>query len=87
MQKELQDSIAGSIGERRFDPAELLEELRDCIADKAFPEAVTKLAAYYRWRLRGGFEPVTKNFKGDALAERYAAGLSDALETIFKNGP
>lgn len=67
----------------KLDPLTLLEELRDCIKDQAYREAVLKLAAYYRWRLMGGFEPIKSgkygNTKGDKIAQECAASLADAL--------
>lgn len=70
----------------RMDPLALLEELHDCIKDKAYPEAVLKLAAYYRWRVRGGFEPIRPgqygNTRGDQIIEKCAAQLADALRSI-----
>jgi len=64
-----------------MDPESTLCELEDCIDDNDFPGAVQRLAAYYQWRLSGGFEPIEGSRRGDMVAERLAAKLADKLET------
>lgn len=72
-----------------MNPKELLEELQDCIRDKAYREAVLKIGNYYRWRLRGGFEPdMNGNTRGDKFVDRCVFSLADALDENPKStGP
>lgn len=63
-----------------MDPQSTLEELEDCIDDKDYPGAVERLAAYYQWRLSGGFEPVKGHKRGDEWAAQLAVLLQEAFE-------
>lgn len=55
-----------------MDPESTLSELEDCIDDNDFSGAVERLAAYYQWRLKGGFEPTWGDMTAESLAVRLA---------------
>lgn len=63
-----------------MDPESTLNELDECIDTLDFTGAVERLAAYYQWRLKGGFEPLSG---GDITAERLAARLATKLESAI----
>lgn len=59
-----------------MDPQATLTRLGDAIAAQHWSDAVSALKDYWRWRVRGGFEPTGGDDRADMLANR----LADALE-------
>lgn len=58
-----------------MDPEATLRALREALNQCHYGEAVEALNDYYRWRVRGGFEPPD----GDKRADDWANELADVL--------
>lgn len=68
-----------------MDPVATLRALRDAINAGEWTNAVEALNNYYRWRLRGGFEPSVpwlSGIRGDVYADTLANNLQDRLEEL-----
>lgn len=67
-----------------MDPLACLRRIAAAIQSKDYCEAVAALNDYYRWRLRGGYEPSVdvdgSKQAGDAYADSMANTFADALE-------
>jgi hypothetical protein len=61
-----------------MDPRAALNQAALSLAAREFSTAASALFDYYRWRLRGGFEPPG----GDACAERLSHRLLDSMEMV-----
>lgn len=65
-----------------MDPQACLDRLAAAVMTSDFPEAVAALNDYYRWRLKGGFEPGfcgTRGLPGDEYADTLANALADKI--------
>lgn len=70
-----------------MDPQATLDSIYESIEDKDYASAVAGLGSYYRWRLKGGFEPrVQGEVPGDVRAENLTHLVADALEEIDTDG-
>jgi hypothetical protein len=73
-----------------MDPAACLNSCRELIRDKEYAECITRLAGYWMWRVRGGFEPkgiepvnpAHSTINGDALAEHLMMLVADKVAEI-----
>jgi hypothetical protein len=61
-----------------MDPSACLNRLAHAIATDNHSESVAALNDYYRWRIKGGFQPPF----GDSRADTLAIRLSDALARL-----
>ena len=59
-----------------MNPERTLNECSQAIAEHDYSTALARLIDYYRWRIRGGFEPVL----GDARAARRADEILVIIE-------
>ena len=59
-----------------MDPEATIQQLTDALRSEDYAKAVTLVAAYYQWRLRGGFEPEN----GDSRIETIVNQLAETLE-------
>jgi len=55
-----------------MDPEATLQLLASAIEARDIAGAVEALNNYYRWRVRGGFEPTNGDDRADTLANRLA---------------
>jgi len=60
-----------------MDPETCLAELQALIDKREWASAIEHLNNYYRWRLRGGFEPRDGDNRADTLANLMCDRLSD----------
>lgn len=68
-----------------MDPQACLDRLASAVADLSYGEAVSALNDYYRWRVRGGFEPQwvgTRGVAGDIVADELANKLANAVDSV-----